>query len=318
MTTVSLPTPVAPADVQPGGGRCMAIELAWGRLRRAWLRRVRPGYVRRMLDKRQGDCPHCPHDIIDPRDLKFVRNVCGYWFRPEDDHFQWRGRLGFARMGLAELLLFSLLFGSLTAAFTAGAVLLHWALWIPATAALLTWMEVVWFFRDPERAIPADPQALVSAADGLVTHVEEIDDPDFPGGRALRISVFLSIFNVHVNRLPRAGRVTALRYFPGAFLDARHADCARRNEQLWIDLVEPNGRLVRVKQISGAIARRIVCWLKLGEEVAKGDRLGMIKFGSRTDVLVPASDGAEVLVKVGDTVQGGATVLLRFPAGPTH
>jgi phosphatidylserine decarboxylase len=309
-----LPTPVFPGSVQPGGGLCMSIELAWGRLRRQFLRRFRPAYVQTMLTKRQGECPHCPHDIIDPRDLKFCRNVCGYWFWPEDDHFQWRGRLGLARAGLAEVLIFSLLLGPLTGALALGGWVLHWSLWALAAAVFLVWIEVVMFFRDPERDIPADPQALVSAADGVVTHVEEVDDADFPGGRALRISVFLSIFNVHVNRLPRDGKVVALRYFPGAFLDARHADCAQRNEQLWIDLQEPSGRLVRVKQISGAIARRIVCWLKLGEEVTKGARLGMIKFGSRTDVLVPvgAGDRPEVLVKVGDTVYGGSTVLLRW------
>jgi phosphatidylserine decarboxylase len=291
----------------------MRIELGWGKLRRTWLRSCRQGYVRRMLEKRQGNCPNCPHDVIDPRDLKCWRNVCGYWFRPEDDRFQWRGKLGFARAGLAELLLISLLLVPLLAAAAIGALLLHWALWLPFTAALLAWLEVVWFFRDPERTIPDDPQALVSPADGKVTHIEQVEDVDFPGGRAFRISIFLSIFNVHVNRLPREGRVAGLRYFPGEFLDARHADCPQRNEQLWIDLQENNPpRLVRVKQISGAIARRIVCWLKLGEDVKKGDRLGMIKFGSRTDVLIPAGEPVDVQVKVGDMVQGGATVLLRF------
>src|SRR5271155_4723797 len=96
-----LPTPVTPTSVQPGGGLCLSIELAWGRCRRVLLRLWRPGYVKAMLAVRQGECPQCPHDIIDPRDLKFCRNVCGYWFRPEDDHFQWRGRLGLARPGLA-------------------------------------------------------------------------------------------------------------------------------------------------------------------------------------------------------------------------
>jgi phosphatidylserine decarboxylase len=291
----------------------MGIELAWGRLRRACLRRLRPGYVAAMLTKRQGHCPGCPHDIIDARDLKFCRNVCGYWFRPEDDPFQWRGRLGFARAGLAELVIFSLLLGPLMVLFTLGGVLVHWSLWMLWAAAFLTWVEILWFFRDPERAIPTDPLALVSPADGLVTHVEEISDSDFPDGRALRISIFLSIFNVHVNRLPRDGKVTALRYFPGAFLDARHAEAAQRNEQLWIDLREPGGRLVRIKQISGAIARRIVCWLKLDEEIQKGERLGMIKFGSRTDILVPATERPEVQVKVGDMVLGGSSILLRWP-----
>src|SRR5689334_25304065 len=83
-----------PESVQPGGGWVVRLELAWGRWRRAWLRRFRPGYVRHMAEKRQGECPNCPHDIIDPRDLKYTRNVCGYWFRPEDDAFRWRERLG--------------------------------------------------------------------------------------------------------------------------------------------------------------------------------------------------------------------------------
>ena len=100
-----------PSNIQPGGGSCMALELAWGRLRRAWLRRWRPGYVARMAQRRQGECPNCPHDIVDVRDLKFVRNICGYWFRPEDDGFQWRRNVsGLARVGLAEVVIFSSLF----------------------------------------------------------------------------------------------------------------------------------------------------------------------------------------------------------------
>jgi phosphatidylserine decarboxylase len=299
--------------VQPGGGRCLQIELAWGRLRRAWLRRFRPGYVRRMLAVRQGTCPGCTHDIIDPRDLKPWRNVCGHWFRPEDDAFRWRDRLGLARAGLAEVVLFSLLCAGLIALVALPAALVHGAFWLAALVPALLWLEIVYFFRDPERVIPADPQALVSPADGTVTDVGEVDEPDFPGGRALRISIFLSIFNVHVNRLPRAGRVTGLRYFPGAFLDARDPQSAVRNEQLWIDLEEVDRpRPLRVKQISGAIARRIVCWLRPGEVVRAGDRLGMIKLGSRTEVLVPAGDAREVLVRPGDKVRGGTTVLLRF------
>jgi phosphatidylserine decarboxylase len=311
-----LPPAVQPDCVQPGGGRCLQIELAWGRLRRAWLRRWRPGYVRRMLALRQGACPDCRHDIIDPRDLKPWRNVCGYWFRPEDDPFRWRDHLGLARAGLAEVVLFSLLLGGLTALPAAAAVLVHWLWWLPALVPALLWLEIIYFFRDPERAIPPDTQALLSPADGTVTDVGEVDEPDFPGGRALRISIFLSIFNVHVNRIPRSGRVTGLRYFPGAFLDARNPQSAVRNEQLWIDLEElDRPRPLRVKQISGAIARRIVCWLRPGEVVRSGDRLGMIKLGSRTEVLVPAGAGHEVKVKVGDKVKGGATVLLRFADG---
>ena len=292
----------------------MQLEEAWGSVRRAILRRFRPGYVRRMLEKRQGSCPKHDARVIDPRDLKYLRNVCDLWFRPEDDHFQWRSKLGLARYGLAEVVIFTVLFLLLESLFFFLAVRLHGVFWIAAAALVLVWFEIIFFFRDPERAIPEEAVALVSPADGTVTNVEEVDEPDFPGGKALRISIFLSIFNVHVNRLPRTGTVTQIRYFPGAYLDARNPASAARNEQLWIDMVEPDGRPLRVKQISGAIARRIVCWLKEGQTVQKGERLGMIKFGSRTDLLLPADQARAVCVKVGDKVRGGATILLKVGA----
>lgn len=313
-TELSLPTtPQAPQSVQPGGGFCFNLERAWSRSRRMILRAYYTGYVRRMELKRQGTCPNCPHDVVDPRDLKYTRNVCGYWWKPEDDRYAWRGRLGFARHGLCEIVVFTLGFlvvGGLCATFALW--LAWWPLWIPLAAAVLVWLEILYFFRDPERAIPADVDALVSPADGTVTNVEEVDEPDF--GRALRISIFLSIFNVHVNRLPRSGKITNVRYFPGAFLDARNPASAVRNEQLWIDMEEEGtNRSIRVKQISGAIARRIVCWLKVGDTVRTGERLGMIKLGSRTDVLIPAGQAKVVCVKVGDKVNGGATILLSLP-----
>ena len=311
MATSTLPTtPVKPAGVQPGGGFCVGLEEAWARARRAWLRTFRPAHVRAMQAKRQGHCPGCPHDVIDPRDLKYVRNVCGYWFRPEDDPYRYRDHLGVTRYGMAEVLLLTVLYLLLGGICAAGAVRepILWLVFVPLTVAYL-WS--LYFFRDPDRAIPADPAAVISPADGVVTNVEEVEEPDFPGGRALRISIFLSIFNVHVNRTPRAAEVVDVRYFPGAFLDARDPQSAVRNEQLWVDLIEPTGRPVRVKQISGAIARRIVCWLKPGDRLAAGDRFGMIKFGSRTDVLLPAADAKEIRVRVGDLVHGGTTVLLR-------
>jgi phosphatidylserine decarboxylase len=303
-----------PAGVQPGGaGVCVQVELAWARMRRGLLRRFCPGYVQRMAEKRRGLCPDCPHDIIDSRDLKFCRNVCGYWFRAEDDSFAWRDHIGLARTGLAEVVLCTLLFLGLGAAAATGAILWRSAVWIAFAGLTVAWLWMISFFRDPKRAIPTDPAALVSPADGTVTHAAEVDDPTFPTGRAFRISIFLSIFNVHINRVPRSGRVLGVRYFRGAFLDARHPECPVRNEQLWIDIDEKDSnRLVRVKQISGAIARRIVCWLKSGDEVQAGDRFGMIKFGSRTEVLVPADGCFDVMVRAGDKVKGGSTVLLRF------
>jgi phosphatidylserine decarboxylase len=300
-----------PESVQPGGGGCMSIELAWGRWRRWSLRAFWPAYVKSMQAKRQGECPNCPHDIVDPRDLKFSRNVCGFWFRPEDDPFAWRGRLPLARAGLAEVICFSLLFATLTGISIAGGLVLHSAFFALLIVALPLWAFVLSFFRDPQRVLPTEAAALVSPADGKVTHIGEVDEPGFPGGRAWRISIFLSVFNVHVNRSPRSVLVKQVRYFPGEFLDARHSECAVRNEQLWLDLVdEATGQPVRVKQISGAIARRIVCWLKAGDRLERGERFGMIKFGSRTEVLLPAGQGYDVKVQVGDTVKGGATILL--------
>jgi len=316
---MSLPTtPQKPTSVQPGGGTCMAIELAWARFRKSLLRTFFPGYVQAMQQKRQGECPNCTHDIIDSRDLKYTRNVCGYSFLPEDDAYSWRNRIGFARHGFAELTLFTMAYVMLSSLFIGLAYDLSFLFWIPFIVVTLVELEIIYFFRDPEREIPTDPEALVSPADGTITHIVEVDEPEF--GKALRISIFLSIFNVHVNRSPFTAEVRDVRYFPGAYLDARKAESAVRNEQLWIDMLvrsrgvsdESTGRLMRVKQISGAIARRIVCWLKPGDVVNKGERIGMIKLGSRTDLLVPADSVDAILVKIGDTVAGGSTVLLKF------
>jgi len=313
-STTNPPLVAAPiTGVQPGGGYIVQLELAWGRLRRSCLRRFRPAYVRTMESKRQGQCPNCPHDVIDPRDLKYWRNVCGYSFRPEDDAFAWRSRIGFARMGMAELIFSSLLSIGLAKVVVLLALIGHPLFWVLLLPIGLFLAEVLYFFRDPERTTPPDADALISPADGTVTHVDEVDEPDFPGGRAFRISIFLSIFNVHVNRVPRNGRVTQIRYFPGAFLDARHPQCGVANEQLWLDMEETaTRRQLRIKQISGKLARRIVCWLREGEEVKAGERYGMIKFGSRTEVYLPLDTPREVLVKVGDTVYGGSTVIVRF------
>ena len=174
------------------------------------------------------------------------------------------------------------------------------------------WLEVIWFFRDPERATPTDATAVVSPADGVVTHVETVDEPDI-GTQCLRVSIFLSIFDVHGNRIPIHSSVEKVSYFRGRYLDARHPDCAKQNEQLWLDLTHRDSqRRFRVKQISGAIARRIVCWVRVGEELVTGNRYGMIKFGSRTDLIIPSDAVAETLVKVGDRVRGGVTILAKW------
>jgi phosphatidylserine decarboxylase len=268
-----------------------------------------------MLTLRQGNCPNCPHDVIDSRDLKYFRNVCGYSFRPEDDRFRWRDRIWLARAGLVELVLLSgvmaVLIGSLSVGLLFGLPVYVGA---PLLVVLgLLWLQGVLFFRDPERKVPEDPAVLVSPADGVITDIGEVDAPGYPNERALRIGIFLSVFNVHVNRAPRQARVLQVRYFPGKFGHAGKAPCPQENEQLWVDLEDiATGRRLRVKQIAGAVARRIVCWLKPGDLVQAGERFGMIKFGSRTEVYLPLDAPVRVEVKVGQAVKGASTILLRF------
>ncbi len=302
-----------PRDAQPGGhGLFTRCEIAWGRVRRWYLRTFRPAYVAAWRAKRTGQDQRFDADVIDSRDLKYIGPGCGIRFRREDDPYARREHYGFARWGYAELIGFGMLGLALLGGFAFLAGRVHGLFLVPALAAFLATVEVLWFFRDPPRTPPADAAALISPADGTVSDIETITDPDF-AGPVLRISIFLSIFNVHVNRAPRRGRVTAIRYFRGAFLDARHADCARRNEQLWLDMTDAaTGAPIRVKQISGAIARRIVCAVRAGDDLRIGDRYGMIKFGSRTDVLLPADRISEVCVAVGAKVHGASTTLLRI------
>lgn len=308
-SSIDLPPAEAPGSAQPGGfGFFVRAEIAFGKLRRALLRRFCPNHVERWKKRFRGG--PVPDSVVDSRDLKFIRNVAPVWVDRADDDFVRRESLGFARYGFAELIGFSLVLGVI---FAGSSLLSAWfSAWflVPSTVAVFLWLEVLWFFRDPERQIPTDPDAILSPADGSVTHVETIEEPGM-GPSVVRISIFLSVFNVHVNRTPRASRFVGAQYFRGRFLDARHPDCARQNEQLWADFVDPSGMPYRLKQISGAIARRIVCWARPGEEFAAGQRYGMIKFGSRTDFLAPADRISAILVKPGDKVRGGLTVLAK-------
>ena len=198
-------------------------------------------------------------------------------------------------------------------------ILLNLALVGPAVAWLLKTLVialvfliafVLYFFRDPERAVPADPAIIVSAADGLVVGVDQMEEPDFHLGPMIRIAVFLSVFDVHVNRSPVAGVVRSSIYKPGRFLDVRHPESSTRNEcrSWWIDTA---GGPVAVRQIAGLIARRIVAWADEDWPLERGQRFGMIRFGSRTEVFLPLE--CTVLVKPGDRVQGAATPIARWP-----
>ncbi len=193
----------------------------------------------------------------------------------------------------------------------AAAVLLGW-LTQPAWAVVpcLLAFFFLWFFRDPERTIPQQPGAVVSPGDGKVTDISPVT---VGGEKQLRFSIFLSVFNVHVNRSPIAGVIRDARYQRGQFLNAMNPASAELNEQN-IVTVEGDGQRVVFKQIAGLLARRIVFHPRVGDRMERGQRVGLIKFGSRVDVLLDAS--AQINVKIGDTVKGGATVLASLQPQP--
>src|SRR3954447_23747366 len=167
------------------------------------------------------------------------------------------------------------------------------------------------FFRDPEGTSPPDDESVVAAADGVVADIVSIEETEVVKSTMQRVGIFLSVFDVHTNRAPIAGRITYREHREGLCLDARSPDCSGKNESMTWAFENPRVTLV-VKQLTGAIARRIVAWSKVGDQLAKGERFGMIRFGSRTEVYWPLD--ATVLVKVGDRVSGGATVIARLPS----
>jgi len=186
------------------------------------------------------------------------------------------------------------------------ALFLHWN-WLGGVLLVLG-AFVLYFFRDPQRTIPADPDAIVSPADGRV--MEVVEEP-FGGTPGCRISVFLSIFDVHVNRTPVAGRISEIQYRKGQFYAAMRGRASEENEQNVIHVSSERGEVV-FKQIAGLLARRIVFYPQVGDLLQRGQRVGLIKFGSRVDVLFDAD--ARLQVKVGDRVRGGSTVIAYLPA----
>jgi phosphatidylserine decarboxylase len=196
--------------------------------------------------------------------------------------------------------------------FAAGPILLAalgFGLHLYIVGAVLLFLAafILYFFRDPERTIPADPAAVVSPADGRVLEVVEESMDNRPGRR---ISIFLAIWNVHVNRSPLAGRFARVDYRPGKFYMAMKKAASVENEQNIVHLETPRGEIV-FKQIAGLIARRVVLWKKTGDHVERGERIGIVRFGSRMDLWLPLD--AQIVVKPGDHVAGGSSVLARWP-----
>lgn len=194
--------------------------------------------------------------------------------------------------------------------------------WVFSGFVVLVWLCIAAFFRDPPRKIPGAPDILVSPADGVVKDIGSVECAEikcFENGKSRRIGIFLSVFNVHLNRAPCNMRVEYEQYKKGCFHDARDGRASKENESMTIGgIADMNGYNfpVAVKQISGAIARRIVCPVRIGQILEKGKIFGMIKFGSRTELFLPDSDDFEILVKEGDKVYAGSTPIARFKLSP--
>ena len=215
--------------------------------------------------------------------------------------------MNFAREGL--------LFIAIAAAVAAGGFAFaisrrSWALWLAAFVLLLLALWVAYFFRDPERTGQRGPSLVVSPADGKLIMISEVDEPSFVQGRAIRLSIFMNVFNVHVNRYPVDGVVKHIHYNKGKFLNAASDKSSLENEQMSVGVDTGRYRIL-VRQIAGLIARRIVTYSKLGQQVKQGDRMGIIRFGSRVDVFVPVD--SKILGKLGDVTTAGVSILAELP-----
>jgi len=228
-------------------------------------------------------------------------------------------RLPFATYGRFDLALSTLLCVGAAAACVAFAGSVGWGLYLPAVLALAVWLILVNFFRDPERTTPKGDLLVIAPADGVVKDIEDVAEPKFLGETASRIGIFLSPLDVHVNRMPMECTVVQVLYVKGKMLKAYDPLAITENEaaSACIEILGGRAKMI-VRQITGAVARRIVCPVKPGERYGAGERYGMIKLGSRTEVWAPKSLNVTWNVKVGDRVRGGETVIGTLaPAGST-
>jgi phosphatidylserine decarboxylase len=216
--------------------------------------------------------------------------------------------MNFAREGLGFILIAALI---AAAAYTAALTRRSWPLWLLAFVLTLVTLGVAYFFRDPERSGARGERLVIAPADGKVVMITEVDEPTFVHGRATRVSIFMNVFNVHVNRYPVSGTVKYVHRNPGKFMNAAAEESSLENEQTSVGL-EAGGQRILVRQIAGLIARRIHTYSREGERVEQGERMGLIRFGSRVDVFVPPASSLHV--KVGQNTIAGTTVIAELPA----
>jgi phosphatidylserine decarboxylase len=214
--------------------------------------------------------------------------------------------VSFAREGLVFIAIAALIAGG---TFALALNRRSWPLWLLAFILTVIALWVAYFFRDPERSGQRGEQVVIAPADGKLVLIQEVDEPAFMGGRAKRISIFMNVFNVHVNRYPVSGTVRYVKYNPGKFLNAAVEKSSLENEQMSVGIEAGKSRIL-VRQIAGLIARRIVTYSKEGEQVEQGQRMGLIRFGSRVDVFLPLD--AVVKAKIGDMTVAGTTVIAEL------
>jgi len=221
-------------------------------------------------------------------------------------------RIPLTRYGLRELILLPILLAAMGVVFW-DFLPITWP-WVQIVLGLL-WLCVTLFFRDPERIIPPEGNLLLAPADGKITDIVEVEEDRYIQGPTVRIGIFLSVLDVHINRSPCAGRVEHIHEQAGKCINAmRYEAASKQNRANSVGLNcgdHPAGKVL-VKQITGAIARRIVCVVQVGDSLTGGERFGMIKFGSRTELYLPKAENAQVLVAKGDIVRAGATILVRY------
>ncbi len=195
-------------------------------------------------------------------------------------------------------------------AFLAAIYQRSWPLWLLAILVTVIALWCAYFFRDPERVGPRGPNIVIAPADGKVLMITDVDEPRFIKGRATRISIFMNVFNVHVNRYPVDGRVDFVWYNKGKFLNASAEKSSLENEQMSVGITTPSGVPILTRQIAGLIARRIVTYSKVGDDAHQGERFGIIRFGSRVDVFIPTT--SSVKAKLGDITTAGTTVIAEL------